>query len=258
LEELMSLDQDYSMGGAFMFRDIMRMLRPHRLKGAGKVRIGRHFDGGYTMLDRFDGIEAAYSLGINDEISWDLNMAQKGVKIFQYDHTIEGLPYDHPLFNWKRIGITGKMGEADNLATLESLIEANGHRGNRSLILKCDIEGAEWDMLMHAPNEIIRQFSQIVMELHNLHHVCAPGPADAVRKAIGNLYSSHKVVHVHANNYGGIGVVGGFPVPRVLEVTLARLDLGEFEISDESFPTAIDMPCNRDAADIYLGRFDFA
>jgi hypothetical protein len=74
----------------------------------------------------------------------------------------------------------------------------------------------------------------------------------------GNLYASHRVVHIHANNYGGMGVVGGYAVPCVLEVTLARLDISEFEASDETFPTAMDMPCNKDAADIYLGRFDFA
>lgn len=254
----MPADQDFSIDAAFMFRDIVRMLRPHRLKSADKLRIGRHFDGGYTMLDRFAGVEAAYSLGINDEISWDLDMAQRGVKIFQYDHTIEALPYKHPLFNWKPIGIGGKQDEDARLATLESLIEANGHRNNRNLILKCDVEGAEWDMLMCTPNAIISQFSQIVMELHNLHHMCDSGPADAVRKAIANLYANHRVVHVHANNYGGLGVVGGYSIPRVLEVTLARLDLGEFEASDESFPTMLDMPCNKDAADIYLGRFDFA
>jgi hypothetical protein len=258
LEEQVRANQDYSKDAVPMFRNIVRMLRPHRLKGATKVRIGRHFDGGYTMLDRFEGIEVAYSLGINDEISWDLDMAQKGIKIFQYDHTIERLPYQHPLFNWKRIGIVGKAGEAANLATLESLIEANGHRENHNMVLKCDIEGAEWDMLMHTPNAVIGQFSQIVMELHNLDDVCDDGAADAVRKAIGNLYASHRVVHVHANNYGGIGVVGGYPVPCVLEVTLARRDMGEFEASDESFPTVMDMPCNKEAAEIYLGRFDFA
>ena len=252
------MDQNYSIDAVFMFRNIVRMLRPHRLKGATKVRIGRHFDGGYTMVDRFGGVEVAYSLGINDDVSWDLDMAQKGIQIFQYDHTIERLPYEHPLFNWRRIGIAGKAAEAANLATLESLIETNGHRDNRNLILKCDIEGAEWDMLMYTPNTVIGQFSQIVMEMHNLHHVRDYGPADAVRKAIGNLYASHRVVHIHANNYGGMGIVGGYAVPCVLEVTLARLDMGEFEASDESFPTAMDMPCNKDAADIYLGRFDFA
>jgi hypothetical protein len=44
----------------------------------------------------------------------------------------------------------------------------------------------------------------------------------------------------------------------VLEAKLARLEMGEFEASDESFPMPMDMSCDNDAADIYLGRFDFA
>ena len=79
-----------------------------------------------------------------------------------------------------------------------------------------------------------------------------------MRRALGNLYASHRAVHVHANNYGGMGIVGGYPIPCVLEVTFARLDMGEFVVSDESFPSPLDMPCNKDAADIYLGRFDFS
>jgi hypothetical protein len=42
-----------------------------------------------------------------------------------------------------------------------------------------------------------------------------------------------------------------------LEVRLARLEMGDlrFEASDESFPTAMDIPRNKDAAEIYLGSY---
>jgi hypothetical protein len=32
------------------------MLRPHRAEGLAKVRLGRLFDGGYVMLDAFEGV----------------------------------------------------------------------------------------------------------------------------------------------------------------------------------------------------------
>jgi hypothetical protein len=83
------------------------------------------------------------------------------------------------------------------------------------------------------------------------------GFCDVVRKAFSNLHQSHRVVHVHGNNYAGFGVVGGHPIPVSLELTLARLDLGKFTPSDETFPTRIDMPNNVNAADLYLGRFEF-
>ena len=233
----------------------LRLLRPHSPKGTTKVRVGRFFDGGYVMLDSFEGVEAAYSLGINDDVSWDLDIASRGIKLFQYDPTITGLPEQHTLFNWKPVWIGGEVNHEENRETLESLIEQNGHVGNRNLILKCDIEGSEWPLLQQTPNHILRQFRQMVLEVHSMDLLSHPDHANNVRKALLNLTASHYVVHVHANNYAGWHVVGGIPIPAVMELTLARKDEGEFEFSDESFPTEMDMPCNAQDADLHLGRF---
>jgi hypothetical protein len=253
-----SMDQNVSVEAAEMFRQLMKLLRPHKIEGAEKIRVGRHFDGGYIMINDFKTVEAAYSLGINDDVSWDLDIAQRGIRLFQYDHTIESLTHDHEMFNWRKIGVTGRATDGEPLLrTLPSLLEENSHLGNKNLILKCDIEGAEWDMLMNTQNSIISQFSQIVLELHSMHTLKDYGPSDAVRKALSNLYESHRVVHVHGNNYAQFGVVGGYPIPLSLEVSLARLDMGKFSASDETFPTRLDMPNNPVWADLYLGRFCF-
>ena len=37
------------------------------------------------------------------------------------------------------------------------------------LILKMDVEGAEWDTLSSIPNSVLGLFKQIVVEIHNLH-----------------------------------------------------------------------------------------
>ena len=250
--------QDFSTDAAARFRQVMAMLRPHSLKGGSKVRIGRHYDGGYIMVDDFSGVEAAYSLGINDDVSWDLDIAQRGIPVFQYDHTIEGLPCEHPMFKWRRLGVSGKANPEGQTETLETMLEQNGHSQSRNLLLKCDVENSEWDVLTATPQAVIRRFSQIVLELHDMHHVGEPQFGDGMRRSISNLYASHRVVHIHANNYGGGAIVGGYPVPCVVEVTLARLDMGEFSPSNETFPTAMDMPCNKDAADMFLGRFEFS
>ena len=74
-------------------------------KGFSKKRIGRDFDGGYVMLDDFAGVEATYSFGIAQETSWDCGIADLGIDVFQYDHTIEALPEENPRFHWLRSGI---------------------------------------------------------------------------------------------------------------------------------------------------------
>ncbi len=241
-----------------MALSVLKMMRPYKVKGLNKVRVGRMFDGGYVMLDSFDSISAAYSLGINDDVSWDLAMARRGIPVFQYDHTIEGLPEPHPLFHWHKIGICGHPDEAPGMNTIERLIKQNGHENEQNLVLKCDIEGAEWLALRLTPACVLKQFKQIVVELHGFDMLTVPAHSDNIRTTMFNLLAFHRVVHVHGNNHAGFEVVGGFPIPSVIEVTFARLDCGEFSVSDEIFPTEIDMPCYMSRADLFLGRFEFS
>src|SRR3954470_9669166 len=115
------MEQDLSIEAMQMVRTFLRMLRPHRVEGVGKVRIGRLFDGGYIMLDRLESVAAAYSLGISNDVSWDLDMAMKGIPVFQYDHTIKQLPTEHELFNWKRLAIAAESDPYNNKDTLSNL-----------------------------------------------------------------------------------------------------------------------------------------
>jgi hypothetical protein len=119
-----------SMGGGFTYSDDMatsrvvlkalRMLRPHKAAGFSKIRVGRQNDGGYVMLDDFSGISAAYSLGISDDVSWDLQMADHGMTIYMYDHTIPALPASHSRFRWGKVGI-GEAYPERNLKPLHVL-----------------------------------------------------------------------------------------------------------------------------------------
>jgi hypothetical protein len=240
-----------------MARSVLRLLRPHRLEGAGKIRMGRMFDGGYVMIDRFDSVAAAYSIGVSDDASWDLDLAARGVPVFQYDHTIAAPVSGHPLLRWERLGLGHAPDPDGPLDTLANMIARNGHAADDDLILKCDIEGAEWRVLPFIAHGVLRRFSQIIVELHGLAGLHDVNMANTVHMAVLNLVASHRVVHVHGNNFSPWAAVGGVPIPDVIEVTLARLDLGRFTVSDESFPTPIDLPNNPDLPDLYLGRFAF-
>ncbi len=73
-------------GRARQIRELYDLVRPLGLPGLRKIRVGNPLgDGGYVMVDDFDGITAALSLGIGRDISWDLQMAGMGVEIHQFD-----------------------------------------------------------------------------------------------------------------------------------------------------------------------------
>jgi hypothetical protein len=65
---------------------------------------------------------------------------------------------------------------------------------------------------------------------------------------------THAVVHVHANNYGGIGDVDGIRVPDVMELTYLRRSGLRFEPCVEEFPTTLDRPNDPERADISMSE----
>ena len=83
-----------------------------------------------------------------------------------YDHTINSLPYTHPKFHWKKIGIGGNSEKNQQLKTLEDLIIENGHTSEKNMILKIDVEHGEWNALNDLKDEILNQFKYIVIEYH--------------------------------------------------------------------------------------------
>ena len=72
-----------------------------------KIRIGNKTDGGYILLNDLKKIKIAYCFGIDIEISFEKELADKNIDIFMYDHTINKLPFENPKFHWKKIGLCG-------------------------------------------------------------------------------------------------------------------------------------------------------
>ena len=81
---------------------VMRLLRPQRALGTTKVRIGSEHDGGYVMLDDFQGLDRALSFGVCDNDSWDLQVAERGIPVEQFDHSVEEAPSNHELLHFHK------------------------------------------------------------------------------------------------------------------------------------------------------------
>lgn len=241
------------------FRAVHKLLELKEADG-GKcepVRIGRSFDGGYVVIrDRESGLfssdRIAYSLGICDDVSFDLALVKKGYEVYQYDHTIDALPADCKRFHWRKTGITGSR-ETKELKSLETVIREDGNAGRSGMLLKCDIEGSEWDMLADCTEDTLRQFDQIVIELHGiLDH----RKRVKVLRGLKKLSATHQAVHIHGNNNSCFGFCGKLVTPDVFEVTL--LLRGRYAVHDKDIilPASLDQPCNPDHPEILTGRWN--
>ena len=184
-------------------------------------------------------------------------MAERGYNIYQYDHTIEKLPLSHPNFHYRRLGITGTSSTNNELSSLGHEITVNNHAESRDIVLKIDIEGHEWEVFNEISSDDLSRFTQILVECHGFDRVHKLFWYRKARQALGNLATTHQVVHVHGNNNSQMLVLGGIPIPKTLELTWLRRDICDFSPCTRTFPTALDQPNNPNYADHRLGRFSF-
>lgn len=239
----------------WQIRRTLQCMSPWEVAGQQKIRIGGTGDGGYIMLDRLSKIKAAYSLGIGGDVSWDQAIAEYGVPIYQFDHTVDAPPIENPFFKFRKNGIGAK----DNgvFLSIASILKQNGHLESKDLILKIDIECAEWEVFDDLSTSIFVCFDQIVVELHSFLRLREHDWLSRAQRVLGKLYQSHVPFHVHANNWGDFQIIEGIPIPDVIEVSYLRRDRHVIKPSSEFYPTPLDFPCHPDRPDIMLGSFRF-
>ena len=87
---------------------IYHLISPKAVIGKKRILIGEKKDGCYVLLNDFKNIKIAYSFGISNMIQFDNDLANRGIDVYMYDHTINSLPYNNSKFHWEKIGICGK------------------------------------------------------------------------------------------------------------------------------------------------------
>ena len=145
---------------------IYHLILPKEVIGKKRILLGEKYDGCYVLLDDFLNIKIAYSFGISRNIQFDKELANRGIDIYMYDHTINGLPYQNPKFHWKKIGLCGMKTKNNYLKNLEELIFENGHANEKNMILKMDIEFWEWESIIDLKEETLSKFKYIAIEYH--------------------------------------------------------------------------------------------
>jgi hypothetical protein len=232
--------------------EIMRLLAPRRAIGVDKVRLGSDRDGGYVLLDDLDGIAGAVSCGIADDVSFDLDLAARGIPVLQIDDSIDAPPASHPLFRFARrrlVGATASPGEV----TLGALI-AECAGGDGAIICKLDVEGSEWEALLDPCPEIAR-CRQLIVEFHHLGRLADANWWARAKQCLETIATTHQSVHIHGNNHGHYLILGGVPIPDVCEVTFALRSGYRFEAESVVFPTPLDRPNTEGRAEMFLGTF---
>lgn len=231
------------------YRNIANLFVVKSVENLGLIRVGSDSDGGYIMADCLSESNIAYSLGIGGDVAWDTEMAKKGFDVYMYDHTIDALPSENEKFHFRKNGIGGR--NTEKILTLAEIIRRNGHENRRDLVLKMDIEGSEYDAINNADPEVLKQFSQIVIEWHNLLDPVDNGITAAIKKLNGLF----QCVHLHGNGAEQRVRIDDRILPDAMEATYLRRTDHTFVDARHTLPLPIDMPSREGDSEIYLGNY---
>ena len=173
-------------------------LQPVVLANCEFERFGEANDGGYVMCGNLLGaVEAGYSYGIANYDKWGCDVStQLRVKLHQYDCFDTRQPAcqgGDTVFHAECVGDTAKTDDGRVFDTMENQFVRNGD-ANKHLVVKMDVEGAEWDSLLHASDETLQRIDQLAIELHFVDR------KDFVT-VVRRLKQFFHVVHLHFNNF---------------------------------------------------------
>ena len=198
-------------------RNLVAYLMPTILEMDELKRYGSVADGGYVIpIKTVNNSNFLISGGIASNNDFEIELAKLGIIGTQVDNSIDFPPQAHENLSFTRATLGGK----DGLRIDEILKSFNPTLQG---LLKLDIEGAEYETLSEV--ESFEKFTTIIIELHNLHRIVDDQFWKLFKTILEKFSQSHSVVFLTPNNYSGFSIIGGVPIPNVLEVTWARNDL---------------------------------
>jgi hypothetical protein len=176
-------------------------LQPVVLQNCTLKRFGSANDGGYLMCENLiEPIDAAYSYGVGSNDDWGCEVSRRyHVPVHEYDCFDPARPTCNGgtlIFHNECIGDRSAERVSRVFDTLENQLRKNGDapESGRRVIIKIDIEGAEWDALLATPDEVLASIPQISMEMHGYDD---PKIVEVLRKLNRHFY----LVNLHFNNW---------------------------------------------------------
>ena len=197
-------------------------LQPVKVTNCELKRFGEPNDGGYILCGNLLGaVQAGYSYGISGYDGWGCDVSkQLGVPVHQYDcfdTRRPRCPGGQTVFHPECVAESRATIDGRPFDSLEHQIQANGDGGKR-LVLKIDVEGAEWDTFIQTPAAVLEQIDQIAVEFHDVGE-------ERFVVAVSKLKESFHVAHLHHNNFSCDGTLAPFPA-RAYEVLFVSKRIG--------------------------------
>lgn len=196
--------------------------RPVALANCKFERVGGEGDGGYVVCGNLlKRATSVYSYGIAHTDQWGCEVSGRlGAPVHQYDCFDTQPPVcsgGKAVFHEECVAPKRYTEDGRLFDSVAAQVARNGDTGKR-LVVKMDVEGAEWASLLATPDELLAQIDQLVVEFHRVDH---PLNVEAIRKLKGLFH----IANIHYNNYACDPAVEPFP-SWAFQVLLVNKALG--------------------------------
>lgn len=225
------------------------LLRPVALTNCRLERFGEAHDGGYLMCGNLlDAVRSGYSYGIGGYDKWGCDISTRlDVAVHQYDcfnTTQPSCLRGETVFHAECVAGTPARIEGRLFDTMSSHLAKNGDSAAR-IVLKIDVEGAEWDTLLSLPDATLQQIDQLAVEFHWIEDEQFDWVHDEkYLRVVDRLRHFFHVVHIHFNNASCVGDLSPFPT-WAYEVLFVSKRLGVVDPSRTvTRPHPLDAPNN--------------
>jgi hypothetical protein len=173
-------------------------LRPVALANCRMERFGEPNDGGYLVCANLLGaVKAGYSYGISGYDQWGCDVSLRlSVPIHQYDcfnTAVPQCPGGRTNFHAECVGGATRTEDGRSFDTIANQLAKNGDGANH-VVLKIDVEGAEWESFATIPDEVLQRIDQLMVEFHGFE-------GETSLKVVQRLKQFFHVAHFHENNF---------------------------------------------------------
>lgn len=192
------------------------MLQPVALTNCQLARFGEAHDGGYLMCGNLlRDVQSGYSYGIGGYDKWGCDISTKlNLTLHQYDCFDTRQPAcfgGETVFHAECVGDTTHSIEGRAFDTITNHFAKNGDSAKR-IVLKIDVEGAEWSSLLSVPDATLEQIDQMAVEFHWMEDEQFAWVQDEKHlRVVRRLKQFFHIAHIHFNNASCIGDLEPFP-----------------------------------------------
>lgn len=226
--------------------ELFRSFHPYQIN-FDLIRLGPDGDGGYLVPDDLEDIEACFSPGVDIISEFELDCLNYGMKLFMADKSVDRPNLDIPetkySFLKKYVGCTNN----EEFITLDKWVESSNLKDDSDLLLQMDIEGGEFESLIHVSDSLLNRFRIMVIEFHFMDALWDPGFYKIAKALFDKILHNHTCIHIHPNNQGGVKSRLGIDIPMYAEFTFIRNDRIKTKEFQSQFPHKLDFDNSKKA-----------